>query len=169
MDALEESISSYGKHTVDIFLAWLTLILILVMVMDSFVLQPVIEKETYKDANASSEPHVIITESGRRFSVPSRPFNTILPGQSFYIGQSRIFHRPLNITWTEDDGYAYKAKIGILNDFWTGTLASFIFAGLAAIFLLLRRNWPGQWTTIRMYTGLGITLMLFLMYLLQGT
>jgi len=125
-DALEESISSYGKHRVGFLLAWIILVLLTILLLDSFVLRPVVVAEIFKTEDTAAAKnyetgadfsHVIIAESGRHFQVPRRPFNTIYSGQPFLIGHSRIFRRPLFIVWREDDGFTYKSNIGLLKYF----------------------------------------------------
>jgi len=175
-DALEESISSYGKHRVGFLLAWIILVLLTILLLDSFVLRPVVVAEIFKteDTEAAKNyetgadfSHVIIAESGRHFQVPRRPFNTIYSGQPFLIGHSRIFHRPLFIVWREDDGFTYKSNIGLLNIFLGWPVFITVFSAVSAIHLLLRKHTARRWIIARLYVGFVLTLMMFVLYLIQ--
>ena len=175
---LEDKIASYETkiNETDKLLAIVVFVLILLMLADSFLLTPRWTGEVLKDGNIERthtrvsggyDTYLLIAESGHHFLVPSRPYNIIGIGQTFLIARSRVFSRPLKIAWTEDDDRAYVMNIGILNTIAVITFVVLGLSSLAAAHFLLRRNRPRRGITLRMYAGLGITIILFLMYLIQ--
>ena len=175
---LEDKIASFETkiNNTDKLLAKVVFVLILLMLTDSFLLNPRWTAEVLKDGNIERthtrvsggyDTYLLIAESGHHFLVPSRAYNIIGIGQTFFIARSRIFNRPLRILWTEDDDKAYSMKIGILNTIEIITFIALGLSSLAAAHFLLRRNRPQRGITLRMYAGLGITIILFLMYLIQ--
>ena len=175
---LEERIASFETNIrkSDKLLAILVFVLIVLMLTDSFILPPRWTTEVLKDGHIEHtrtdvtdgyDTYLLISESGHHFLVPSRPYGIIGLGQTFLISRSRIFNRPLKIAWTEEDDKWYALNIGILNTISLITFAAFGFSFLAAAHFILRRNRPRRGITLRMYAGLGIAIILFLMYLIQ--
>ena len=176
MSELDEVITSYPKNRINNWLAYFTVILIGAMVTDSYLMKPLIKEEILKDANieytnsshgSGYYTYMFAAQSGHHYLVSPRAYDAVRFGGAFYVEHSRIFHRPLGVIWKEDDGYFYLSKMGILTDAGILTFVAFGISIITTAHYFMRRFIPAGGIITRLYVGLGITLMLFLMYLIE--
>ncbi len=127
-----------NNSATDRVLALLNILILVVLLADTFVFQPKQQVEIfdhYKTIDAlSSETgtheyyiNYIYTVSGKKIREPYKFNYTLNPGDTFHIERSAMFNRPLNMVFKTDEKLII-ASAGILNEGFMGiAVLAFIF------------------------------------------
>jgi hypothetical protein len=113
-------------------LARINLLVIAFLVVDTFLLSPLIVKETFTESRGGRRSFLVDAESGTRYKVPEEVYIELShEREEFLAYQSRLFKRGILISYTLD-GVEKKVKTGFLNHPF-----GFVLACIVVMFSLL--------------------------------